>query len=542
MPATFGYRSQVLPPRSAYEPGEDNTGCSEENLKWVMVATILGSGLAFMDGSIVNVAMPTLQTDFGATSSAIQWVVQSYTLFSAALLLLGGTLGDRYGRRRIFFWGVALFAIASAGCAAASTLGLLVAARAVQGIGAAMLIPQGLSILSVSYPEKRRAKAIGTWSAWTSVFAALGPVVGGWLVQAWSWRLIFVLNLPIALTVLVMTRRIPESKANGKDGKPVPLDRLGATLATVGFAAVIYALSFAPEFGWDDARVLSLLGVGGALLAGFLWSQAGRVGAMMPLGLFRIPRFLAPNLLTFLLYGALYGSLYVTPFYLIQVRHYKPAMAGAVFLPLIALMFLFSTWAGGMVAKVGERLLLCAGAGLAGAGYVAFAVFDRNETYVTGVLPGVLLLGAGLTLSVAPLTSAVMSSVSESEAGVASAVNNAISRLAGLLAVSLLSIVLAHGFGAALARQLHQSDLPGDVQKTMLASQGRLHDTPIPASLPAEQRVKAEGMLDTSFLAGFRLVMLFCAGGAWLGALAVALLLKEGDRPGVSPVAPVAGT
>lgn len=506
-----------------------------------MLATVLGSALAFMDGSIVNVAMPTLQQDFGATSSEIQWVVQSYTLFSAALLLLGGTLGDRYGRRRIFFWGVALFAIASAGCAAAGSLGLLVASRAVQGIGAAMLIPQGLSILSVAYPEESRAKAIGTWSAWTSVFAALGPVAGGWLMQVWSWRLIFLLNLPIALVVLLLTRKIPESKAKGKDGRPIQLDRLGATLATVGFAAVIYALSFAPEYGWDDVRVLALLGAGVALLAAFLWSQSGREGAMMPLALFRVPRFLAPNLLTFLLYGALYGSLYVTPFYLIQVRHYKPAMAGAVFLPLIALMFLFSSWAGGMVAKVGERLLLCAGAGLAGAGYIAFAVFDRNETYVTGVLPGVLLLGAGLTLSVAPLTSAVMSSVPESETGVASAVNNAISRLAGLLAVSLLSIVLAHGFGAALGRQLRSSDLPGETQKTMLASQGRLHEMPIPEGLSNEQRGKAEGMLDTSFLAGFRLVMLFCAGGAWLGAVAVALLLKKGDRPGVAQGAPAIG-
>jgi EmrB/QacA subfamily drug resistance transporter len=508
-----------------------------------MVATILGSGLAFMDGSIVNVAMPTLQADFVATSGAIQWVVQSYTLFSAALLLLGGTLGDRYGRRRIYFWGVVLFAIASAGCAAAGTLGLLIASRAVQGIGAAMLIPQGLSILSVAYPEERRAKAIGTWSAWTSVFAALGPVVGGWLIQVWSWRLIFLLNLPIALLVLVLTRKIPESKASGKDGRPIPLDRLGATLATVGFAAVIYALSFAPEFGWDDPRVLALLSVGVVILAAFFWSQSGKEGAMMPLGLFRIRRFLAPNLLTFMLYGALYGSLYVTPFYLIQVRHYKPAGAGAVFLPLIALMFLFSSWAGGMVAKVGERVLLCAGAGLAGAGYVAFALFDRNETYVTGVLPGVLLLGAGLTLAVAPLTSAVMSSVPETETGVASAVNNAISRLAGLLAVSLLSIVLAHGFGAALERQLHGSDLPGDVQKTMLASQGRLHDTPIPTELSTGQHAKAEAMLDTSFLAGFRLVMFFCAGGAWLGAAAVALILKKSDRPGAPHQnVPVLGT
>ncbi|MBB6144446.1 EmrB/QacA subfamily drug resistance transporter [Silvibacterium bohemicum] len=491
------------------------------------MATILGSSLAFMDGSVVNVALPTLQANFKATSAGIQWVVQSYALFSAALLLLGGAIGDRYGRRRAFLWGVMLFALASAACAASISIAQLITARAVQGIGAALLIPQGLSILSASFEPDRRGRAIGTWSAWTSVFAALGPVAGGWLMQAWSWRLIFLLNLPLALIVILLAPRIPESRAV-YEGKPAqPLDRLGATLATSAFAAIIYALSFAPEFGWRDPRVLWLFVTGLALLAAFLRSQSGRASAMMPLSLFRIPRFLAANLLTFLLYGALVGALYVTPFYLIQIRHYAPAKAGAVFLPLIALMFIFSTRVGALIPRIGESVLLSVGATLAGAGFVAFALSDRQNGYVRAILPGVLLLGAGMTCVVAPLTTAVMSSVPENSTGIASAVNNAFSRLAGLISVSLLSLVLAHGFATNLSVRLGYSGLPLEARAEMLTNRSRLHAAPIPLGLTPNQRNEAESLLDAAFLSGFRSVMFACAAGAWVGAFAVLVLLRK---------------
>jgi EmrB/QacA subfamily drug resistance transporter len=516
-----------MPPCSQVGAANVATPCAPADRKWILVATILGSSLAFMDGTVVNVALPTLQANFAATSGSIQWVVQSYALFSAALLLLGGTIGDRYGRRRTFTSGVVLFALASIACAASVSLGQLIAARAVQGVGAALLIPQGLSILSASFPAEERGKAIGTWSAWTSVFAALGPVAGGWLMQVWSWRLIFLLNLPVAIVVVLLTPRIPESRAVREDGATLPLDRLGATLATLGFAATIYALSFAPEFGWSSPRVIWLLVTGVVLLAAFLRSQQGRANAMMPLSLFRIPRFLAANLLTFLLYGALSGALYVIPFYLIQVRHYAPAAAGAVFLPLIALMFVFSARVGALIPKIGERLLLSAGAIFSGAGFAAVALLDRQHGYLLAVLPGVLLLGVGMTLAVAPLTTAVMSSVSESEMGVASAVNNALSRLAGLVAVSLLALVLAHGFNASLGAQLERSSLPAEARAQIAANQSHLHDTSIPRNLNPEQRSEAASFLDEAFLSGFRLVMFSCAIGAWLGALAVALLLRE---------------
>ena len=503
--------------------------CAPVNRKWVLVATILGSSLAFMDGSVVNVALPALQAAFHATAGGIQWVVQGYALFAAALLLLGGAIGDHYGRRRAFAWGVALFALASAGCAASTSLGQLVAARAVQGVGAALLVPQGLSILSASFSGEERGRAIGTWSAWTSVFVALGPVVGGWLLQVWSWRLIFLLNLPLAALVLLLAPRIPESKA-GSEGERRPLDWLGALLATAGFAAIIFALSFAPDLGWSNPRVIVPLTIGGLLLAAFLWSQGARANAMMPLSLFRIPRFLAANLLTFLLYGALGGGLYVVPFYLIQVRHYAPAEAGAVFLPLVAIMFFFSARVGAMAERFGERWLLAGGAICAGVGFLLFAALSAEGTYWRSLLPGVLLLGVGLTLAVAPLTTAVMSSVPQEKTGVASAVNNALSRLAQLVAVSVLVFVLAHGFSSRLGYELEHSNVPEAAQQQMIAQQARLHDTPIPGGLTQAQHAQAAGMLDRSFFAGFRSVMLSCAVSSWLGALAVLVLLRKQHR------------
>ena len=503
--------------------------CAPGNRKWVLVATILGSALAFMDGSVVNVALPALQAAFHATAGGIQWVVQGYALFGAALLLLGGAIGDHFGRRRAYVWGVALFATASAACAASASLGELVAARAVQGMGAALLIPQGLSILSASFSGEERGRAIGTWSAWTSVFAAVGPVAGGWLLQVWSWRVIFLLNLPLALLVLLLAPRIPESKAGG-EGEAQPLDWLGALLATASFAGIIFALSFVPELGWRDLRVVVTLVTGVLLLVAFLWSQGVRANAMMPLSLFRIPRFLAANLLTFLLYGALGGGLYVIPFYVIQVRHYAPVEAGAVFLPLVAMMFFLSARVGARAARVGERWLLAGGALCAGVGFCLFAALSANGAYWRSLLPGVLLLGTGMTMAVAPLTTAVMSSVPQEKTGVASAVNNALSRLGQLIAVSVLVFVLANGFSTRLGHELARSSLPVAARQAMTAAEARLHETPIPAGLTSAQHVEAAAMLDRSFLAGFRAVMLSCALSAWTGALAVLILSPRAKR------------
>lgn len=526
-------KTPVVPPCAQVTPSGASSAapCAQRDRKWILIASILGSALAFMDGSVVNVSLPLLQASFHATSGAIQWVVQSYALFSASLLLLGGAIGDRYGRRRTYLFGIVIFTLASASCACSVSLAQLIAARAVQGIGAALLIPQSLSILSFSFPQEERGRAIGAWSAWTSVFSALGPVVGGWLMQLWSWRLIFLMNLPIALVVLLLAPRIPESRATREEGSSPPLDRLGALLAASSFAAITYALSFAPELGWKRPLVRWPLILGLVLLTGFILSQWKRENAMMPLTLFRNRRFLAANLLSFLLYGALGGALYVTPFYLIQVRHYTPASAGAVFLPLIVLMFLFSSRVGDLIPRIGERGLLVFGATLSGAGFAAFALLDRQQGYVFSILPGVLLLGVGITAAVAPLTTAVMSSVADSAAGIASAVNNALTRFASLLAVSVLSLAMIHGFRTSMSAQLPRSGLPLDTQAQLNASQSHLRDAPIPSGLSTSQRNEVESVLDRAFLSGFRMVMFACAALSLGGALAVYLILPRFIRP-----------
>ena len=301
--------------------------CAPPDRKWILIAIILGSSLAFMDGSVVNVALPTLQSTFHATSAAIQWVVQGYALFGAALLLLGGAIGDRYGRRRTFLWGVALFALASAACAASLSLGQLIAARGIQGVGAALLIPQGLSILSASFPEEERGRAIGTWSAWTTVFAAIGPVVGGWLIQAYSWRLIFLLNLPVVLVIMLLAPRIPESRAAGDGARRSRWIGSAPRWPRSASRPSSTRCPSPPNLAGGTARVTWPLLGGLVLLVLFLRSQSNRPNAMMPLSLFRIPRFLAANLLTFLLYGAL-GRLAVCDSFLSDPGAALPSSSG----------------------------------------------------------------------------------------------------------------------------------------------------------------------------------------------------------------------
>ncbi|MDQ3467441.1 MAG: MFS transporter, partial [Chloroflexota bacterium] len=305
--------------------------------RWVLVATILGSSVAFIDGTVVNVALPTMQRALTATAAEMQWVVQAYALFLAALILVGGSLGDHFGRRRIFAFGVAIFTIASLGCGLAANAGQLITFRAVQGVGGALLVPGSLAIISAAFPDDAaRGRAIGTWSAFTSITSAIGPVLGGSLVDYASWRWVFLINLPLALVVLAITlTRVPESRDAEGAGGVRSLDWWGAALATLGLGALVFGLTNAPDLGWTDIAVAGPIVLGVALLALFLLVEARGRNPMMPLGLFRSRTFLGANLLTFLLYAVLGGALYFFPFNLIQVQGYSSAAAGAAFLPVI---------------------------------------------------------------------------------------------------------------------------------------------------------------------------------------------------------------
>ena len=495
--------------------------CPKSSGKWVLAATILGSSLAFIDGTVVNVALPALQRDLHATVVGVQWVIEAYSLLLAALLLVGGSMGDRYGRRQIFVIGVAIFAAASAWCGFASGIGQLIAARAVQGIGAALLVPGSLAIISNSFSEEERGKAIGTWSGFSAITAAIGPVLGGWLVETISWRAVFFINIPLAILVIVISlRHVPES-SNAAKGR---LDWTGAILATLGLGALVYGLIESSSRGFAHPAVISTLTTAIVLLAVFVIVEARIRNPMLPLALFRSRTFAGANLLTFLLYGALGGTLFFLPLNLIQVQRYSPTAAGAALLPLILIIFLLSRWSGALVQRCGAKLPLVIGPLIAAAGFALFARPAVGGAYWTTFFPAVVVLGIGMAVSVAPLTTTVMSSVAGDRAGVASGINNAVSRTAGLLAIAVLGIVMLHIFDRSLDGRLAKLEASPSVKQSLYAQRSRLAGIELPEAISPETRALLTAAIDRSFVDGFRYVMLIGAALA-LGSAVTALLL-----------------
>jgi EmrB/QacA subfamily drug resistance transporter len=512
---------QTVPCLSAAASGSDYQPCHPVDRKSILIMTILGSSLAFMDGSVVNVALPTFQTTFYATSSEVQWVVQSYALFCAALLLLGGTLGDRLGRKRIFALGIGLFTLASTGAALSISLPQLILSRSVQGVGAALLIPQSLAILSAAFPGHERASAIGAWSAWTSVFAALGPVVGGLLIQVSSWRWIFLLNLPLAAWILLLLPKLRESNTEFSMLRLASFDLRGTVLNTLGLGFFVYSLSFGPQLGWSSLRVVIPMLAGMSLICAFLRSQWHNEHAMMPLSLFSNRRFLAVNLLTFFLYGSLGVAFYIVPFFSIQIKHLSPFATGAAFLPCIAVMFLFSSKVGRISSELGERSFLIVGAICSACGLVLFGLFSHGEGYIASLLPGMLLLGVGITMALSPLANVVMSSVPDEETAVASAVNNSISRIAGLVVLSSAAIFLSHGFDRSLRTQLNVSSLPSQMKGQIYANHALMTAVRVPSDFGDGAERQGREIVDRAFTNGYSAVMYAAAFGMLLAALPV---------------------
>ncbi len=511
----------VIHSRTAVAP------CAKSSGPWILAATILGSSMAFIDGTVVNVALPALQASLSATVVDVQWVVEAYSLTLSAFLLMGGALGDRYGRRRIFIIGVALFSLASAWCGASATIHQLVLARAIQGIGAALLVPGSLAIISSSFGEKDRGRAIGTWSGFTAITAAFGPVIGGWLIEHVSWRMVFFINLPLAIVVFMISFfRVPESR-DEKDNER--LDWLGALVATVGLGSVVYGLIESSRLGFGHPAVLTALIGGGSFVLAFLFVEARARNPMLPLALFRSPDFAGANLLTLLLYSALGGTLFFLPLNLIQVQHYSATAAGAALLPFVLIMFLLSRWSGGLVQRYGAKLPLVVGPIVAATGFALFIVPGVGADYWTKFFPAIAVLGVGMAVSVAPLTTTVMSAVPSNRVGVASGINNAVSRAAALLAIAVLGIVMLAAFNRSLDQDLSNSHVPAATRHLLDNQRINLAAATLPKDVASPVRELLRNAVGESFVRAFRVVMSIGAGLALASAIASLSLI--GGRP-----------
>jgi EmrB/QacA subfamily drug resistance transporter len=405
---------------------------------WVIAATVLGSGIAFLDSTVVNVALPAISSDFEVGFSSLQWTIDAYLLTLGALLLMGGSLGDLYGRKRMFVWGLASFTTASVLCGLAPTVQMLVFARAIQGVGAALLVPGSLAIISSSFRAEDRGRAIGAWSGLAGVATAIGPFLGGWMVDGISWRLIFLINVPLAVVaILIANRYVPETRDEAGGRPDVP----GGLSAALGLGGIVFALIEGPERGWTDPLILLAIIVGAASLVAFAYVELHTKSPMLPFNVFRSTQFSAANGTTLVVYAALSGAIFLLVIQLQRALGYSALEAGAALFPITVLLLVLSSWAGRLTQAVGPRLPMTVGPLVAGAGLVLLTRVEPGVSYAEGVLPGVFVFGLGMSLTVAPLTTAVLAAIETRHAGIGSAVNNAVARIAGLLAIAVLPLV-----------------------------------------------------------------------------------------------------
>jgi EmrB/QacA subfamily drug resistance transporter len=488
-----------------------------------LAASIIGSGIVFLDGTIVNVALPAIRSSLHGTLASEQWVVEAYLLTLGSLLLVGGSLGDLYGRRRVFSIGLVGFGVCSLLCAVAPTSEVLIFARGLQGVAGALLVPSTLALIMDVFPEDERAAAIGTWTAWTGVATVIGPLGGGALVQAASWRWIFAINLvPVAITLILLTRLDPDQRTPGH------VDIVGGVLCALGLGGPVFALIEQPQYGWGDPRVAVPLVAGIAMLGAFVVWERRSPQPMLPLELFKIRNFAVGNLTTLTLYAGLGIATFFLILFIQQVGGYTPVQAGLSLLPITIIMFLLSRRFGALADRLGPQWFMGIGPIVAGVGLLLLSRTGASADYVTEILPGVVVFGLGLAATVAPLTATVLSSVEPGHSGLASGVNNAISRVAGLLAIAALGAVISSAFQARLGRDIDPGQLSPQGQAVVAQARDRPLVTTVTGASAADRAKIQPALVDASVHA-FRIGMEVGAGLAVLGGL-IALVGIENPR------------
>ena len=477
---------------------------------------------------MVNVVLPVLQTELHATLTEVQWVIEAYALFLGALILVGGSLGDQLGRRRVFLRGVVLFTIASAFCGAAGSPMQLIAGRALQGLGAALLVPGSLAIINATFPEGERGRAIGTWSAFTAITTAIGPVTGGWLIEHVSWRAVFFLNLPLAVIVVILSLRyMDESRDDARAGG---VDWLGGTLAVLGLGGVVFGLLEWTPLGVSHPLVWASLIGGVVSLVLFAMAERRVVNPMMPPDLFGSRTFTLANSLTFLLYASIGIVFFLVPMNLIQVQHYRPTAAGAALLPFPLIVFALSRWSGGLVTRIGSRIPLTLGPAIAAVGIALYARTEVGGSYWTTFFPAVVVQGIGMAVTIAPLTATVMGAIDAHRSGVASGVNNAVARVAGLLAIAVFGAVLAREFNAHVRPRIDRLALANVARAHVDRELPMLAAAESPAAIGGEKSQALREILDEGFLVGFRVVIVGAAALA-LAAAGCGAAVPSSRRP-----------
>ena len=483
--------------------------------RWVLTVTILASSMVFIDGSVVNVALPAIQANLAAPVSQAQWIVNAYVLTLGALILVGGAAGDHIGRRRVCMAGMLLFAAASLGCGLASGSTMLIAARAVQGVGGALLVPSSLAIIGACFPEQERGRAIGTWAGASALTTAVGPVLGGWLVDTLSWRAIFFINVPLAIVALLLAVRwMPESR----NESATDVDWTGGILAVAWLGLLAYGLTAASAAGWAHGAVIVSLSASVLFLLLLLWWEARAPSPMLPLALFRSPTFSGANAITLLLYFALSGELFFLPFDLINIQGYSATAAGAAFLPFSLIVGGLSRWSGGLNQRYGARPLLIAGPLVVSAGLVLIALSHGAGSYWRAVFPAMTIWGFGMALSVAPLTTAVMSAAGVQYAGAASGINNAVARIAGMLAVALLGVIALGVFKSTLDARFERLHIPAGIRQALQPEVQKLAEAQVPPKLDEATSRELRRALNDSFVDSFRFITLITAAAALLSA------------------------